>query len=86
MSNVTLEGIAALLKEELKPIHQTLQEHTETLARHSDILSEHTAALEILLKDKERRTDNNTVVSRRVERIEHWTQEVGQKVGIKLKL
>ena len=77
MSNVTLEGIAALLKEELEPIR-------ETLAEHSQILSQHTAALVEIAADVKTLLDHKTLTDHRLERIEHWAQEVGPKVGVRI--
>lgn len=79
MSQVTLEGIAALLKEELDPIKNTLTEHTQ-------ILSQHTTALVGIAADVKSLLDHKTMTDHRLERIEHWGQEVGQKVGVKLEL
>ena len=86
MSEVTLEGIAALLKVELEPIRETLDEHTRILSEHTEILSQHTAALDELLTDKKNRVNNEAIIAHRFERIEHWAQEVGPKVGVKLEL
>jgi len=79
MSKLTLESIAALLKEELGPIKQKLEEHSE-------ILSQHSAALVELSSDVKSLLDQRTVTEHRVERLEHWGKEVGQKVGVKLEL
>ena len=86
MSIVTLEGIAALLKVELEPIRETLDEHTRILSEHTEILSQHTAALDELLTDKKNRVNNEVIAAHRFDRLEHWGQEVGQKVGVKLQL
>ena len=78
MPNVTLEGIAALLKVELDPITKTLAENTKTLALH-------TAALETLLTEKKKRDDNKTVGDSRLEYLENWAKQVSQKLGINFK-
>jgi hypothetical protein len=79
MSDITLEGIASLLHEELKPILETQAEHTKILARHTDTLVTIASDVKDLL-------DQKTVTDHRLERIEHWAQAVGQKVGVKLEL
>ena len=86
MSKITLEGIAALLKVEFDPINTRLTAIEETLVEHTQILSQHTAALDELLTDKKNRVNNEAIIAHRFERIEHWAQEVGPKVGVKLQL
>ena len=78
MSNVTLEGISALLKTELNPIDKTLTEHTKTLALH-------TTALETLLTEKKNRDDNKTVDDGRLEYLEKWAKQVSQKFGVEFR-
>ena len=53
MSEITLEGISEVIREELKPIKRTLAEHTTTLADHGRILNSHTTALDGLANDVE---------------------------------
>ena len=79
MSNVTLEGIAALLKVELDPITATLAEHTKTLALH-------TSALETLLTEKKNRDDNKTVEDGRLEYLEKWAKQVSKNLVLSLAL
>lgn len=83
MSEVTIEAIAKLLKEEFKielgPIKATLAEHTK-------ILNIHTAALDQLLKEKKARDEEETVSAERFDRLEHWAVLAGKKLGIKLEL
>ena len=79
MSNVTLEGIAELLKQELGPIKTTLAEHTE-------LLNSHTTSLETLLSAKKTKDDENTVSVHRFKRLEDWAEQVGKQLGIKLEL
>ena len=86
MSNVTMEGIAALLKEELEPINTRLAAIEETLSEHTETLSQHTAALDLLLRERKNKSDNETVSAHRFERLEQWAQQVGLKLGIKLPL
>lgn len=78
MSDVTLEGIAALLKLELDPIRKTLAEHTKTLASH-------TAALEILLTEKKNRDEAKTVKDDRLDYLEKWAKQVSQKFGVEFR-
>lgn len=82
MSNVTLEGIANLLKSELKleldPIKEILAEHTKTLALH-------TTALETLLTEKKNRDDAKIVKDDRLDYLEKWAKQVSQKFGIEFK-
>ena len=79
MSNVTLEGIANLLKEELKPINIKLAAIEETV-------NNHTTVLDGLAKDVKKLLDDKTVSAARFDRLEHWAQLVGQKLDIKLEL
>ena len=76
MSKVTLEAIEQLFDQKMD----------EKFEPFRDILSHHTAALEQLLTERKNKEDNTTVAAHRVERLEHWAQDVGPKVGIKLEL
>lgn len=78
MSQVTLEGIAALLKVELDPIRKTLAENTKTLTQH-------TAALEQLLTEKKKRDDNKTVSTGRLDYLENWAKQVSRKLGVQFR-
>ena len=79
MSTVTLEGIAALLEHELRPINSRLTA-IET------VQAQHTSALVNISTDVKSLLDHKTLTDHRVERIEQWATEVGHKVGIKLNL
>jgi hypothetical protein len=79
MSNITLGAIAELLKTELKPIN-------ETLAQHTELLNKHTTMLDGLATDVKTLLDEKTITVHRFERLEHWAQQVGQELGIKLEL
>jgi hypothetical protein len=79
MSNVTMEGIASLLSEELKPINTRLDTIEKTLNHHTTILDG-------LAKDVKTLLDGKAITDHRFERLEHWAQQVGQKLGIKLEL
>lgn len=76
MSNVTLEGIASLLKVEVAPIKTTLDGNTKILVEHTKILSTHTAALDQLLTEKKNRDENKTVGDSRLDYIEKWAKQV----------
>ena len=86
MSNITLDGIAAVIREELKPIKKTLAEQGVILAEHSKILNTHTTALDMLLTKKKTKDEENIVSAERFKRFENWAQQVGLKLGIKLEL
>jgi hypothetical protein len=79
MSEISLEAIADLLKTEFKPIN-------ETLAQHTQLLNKHTAMLDGLAMDVKILLDEKIITAHRFERLEHWAQQVGQKLGIKLEL
>lgn len=86
MSNITLQNIADLFKEELRPVNTRLSSIELTLANHTKTLDSHTKALDILLTKKKIKDDENTVSSDRFSRLEKWAQLVGQKIGVKLEL
>ena len=52
----------------------------------SKILGTHTAALDTLLTRRKGKEDEKPVSADRFDRLEHWAQLVGQKLGIKLEL
>jgi hypothetical protein len=85
MSNLTLEGIAAVIKVELEPVKESLAENTKTLAEHTKTLSAHTQALDQLLTEKKNRDDNKTVHDDRLDYLEKWAKEVSQKFGIEFR-
>jgi hypothetical protein len=79
MSNVTLEGIASLLKEELKPINARLESIEATQAKHTTNLAN-------LATDVKKVLDEKTVSAKRFDRLEQWAQLVCEKLGIRLEL
>lgn len=85
MSNVTLESISAVIKSELEPVNTKLGAIEETLVEHTKTLAQHTAALEQLLMEKKNRDDNKTVGDGRMDYLEAWAKQVGQKLGIDFK-
>jgi hypothetical protein len=49
-------------------------------------LANHTTTLDGLAKDVKKLLDEKTVSVARFDRLEHWAQLVGEKVGLKLEL
>ncbi len=86
MPNITLEGIAGVIREELKPINETLAEQGATLTEHTKILNTHSSALTQLLIKKKNKDEEKLVSAERFDRLEHWARQVGLKLGIKLEL
>jgi hypothetical protein len=56
------------------------------LATVETTLASHTTTLDGLAKDVRKVLDEKTVSVARFDRLEHWAQLVGQKLGIKLEL
>lgn len=79
MSNVTLEAIAGLLAEELKPINTRLDAIELTLGRHTTMLDGIATDVKDLL-------DHKDVTNHRLERLEQWAEKAGTKIGLKLEL
>lgn len=79
MSQITMEAIEKLLDTKLEPINIKLAAIEETV-------SSHTAALANLACDVKKVLDEKTISANRFDRLEHWGQKVGEKVGIKLEL
>jgi len=79
MSNITLEGIATLLEQELKPLKTDIADIKKTQ-------NQHTTMLDGLAKDVKTLLDEKTITTHRFERLENWAQQVGLKLGIKLEL
>ena len=86
MANITIEGIASLLSEELKPINTRLNTIDTRLESIDKTLNQHTSALDQLLTAKKNIDDEQTVSVERFVRLEHWAQQVGKKLGIELEL
>ena len=86
MSNITLEGIAEVVKVELEPVKTELAEVKTIVTRHTEILDNHSAALEAMLKQKKNKEDEAAIAAHRFERQERWAQKVGENLGIKLEL
>ena len=83
MSEVTIEAIAKLLKEEFKI---ELDPIKTRLVAIEEVLATHTAALEQLLTEKKNKDEGKTISAERFDRLEHWAFQVGKKLGIKLEL
>ena len=79
MSDITLEGIAKVIQEELKPVNARLDAIETTLAQHTTALDNLATDVKTLLHEK-------TISAHRFERLEHWAQQVGEKIGIKLEV
>ena len=86
MANITLEGIANIIREELKPVNERLDKVESMLGTIETIQNQHTAALTQLLTEKKNKEEEKLVSAERVDRLEHWAQQVGLKLGIKLEL
>ena len=86
MANITLKGIAQVIKTELEPVNTKLEAIEETLAQHTKTLDTHTKALDTLLKSRKNKLDENAVAAERFTRLELWAKRVGQKIGVKLEL
>jgi hypothetical protein len=82
MSNITLEGIAAVVKVELAPVKETLAENTKTLTEHTKTLSSHTKALDTLLTERKNRDEKKIVEDGRLEYLEKWAKQVSRKLGV----
>lgn len=80
MPEVTLKAIEDLmdgmldkkLDEKLEPIKKTLNSHSESLA--------------LLLSERKNKEDNKIVDSHRLDRLEKWGKQVGNKVQVRLEL
>lgn len=86
MSNITLEGIAEVVKVELEPVKIELAEVKTIVTRHTEILDNHSAALEAMLKRKNNKEDEAAIAAHRLNVSEKWAQKVGENLGIKLEL
>ena len=65
---------------------EELAEIKTDLAGMKTTLASHTTSLDQLLTAKKNKADEKTVSADRFDRLEHWAQLVGQKLGIELKL
>ena len=59
-----------MLDKKLEPILKTQAQHTGQLVE--------------LASDVKRLLDNKTVTSHRLERLEHWAEKAGQRIGVKI--
>ena len=66
--------------------NEELQSINKALAQHTQLLNRHTTMLDSLGTDVKTLLDEKTLTVHRFERLEHWAQQVGQKLGIKLDL
>jgi hypothetical protein len=79
MSKLTLEAVAGLLTEELRPINTRLNAIEETLGKH-------TTMLDGLATDVKTVLERQTITDHRLERLEHWAEDAGTKIGVILEL
>ena len=80
MPEITLKAIEQLLDAKLD------EKLDAKLAPIQKTLNQHTTMLDGLAKDVKTLLDEKTITVHRFERLEHWAQQVGQKLGIKLDL
>ena len=50
------------------------------------ILNQHTTTLDAIAKDVPLLVDEKTIAAARLDRLEKWAQQVGEKIGVKLDL
>jgi DNA-binding transcriptional MerR regulator len=87
MAEVTLKAIKQLLDAKLdQKLDAKLEPITIKLAAIEETLSQHTTMLDGLAKDVKTLLDDKVITMHRFERLEHWAQQVGEKLGIKLEL
>jgi hypothetical protein len=65
---------------------ESVDELAKTVAQVQMTVNGHTSALDQILKKKQSKEDNRTVSVARFDRLEHWAQQVGKKLGITLEL
>jgi cob(I)alamin adenosyltransferase len=80
MSEITLEAIEQLLDVKLD------EKFDAKLAPIQKTLDDHTAALASLATDVKTLLQEKTVSAERFERLEHWAQQVGERLGTKLEI
>jgi hypothetical protein len=86
MANITLEGVAEVVKIELEPVNTSLVAIEEVLAQHTKTLDTHTRALDTLLKERKIKSDEKDVSVDRLTNLELWAKEASKKLGIKFDL
>lgn len=86
MPEITLEAIAEVIREELKPINAKVDSLDDRLSSVENTLNRHTTMLDGLAKDVKTLLDEKAITMHRFERLEHWAEQVGQQLGIKLEL
>jgi uncharacterized phage infection (PIP) family protein YhgE len=64
----------------------SVDELTKTAAKIEKTVSSHTTSLDQLLTAKKNKVDEKTIFAARFDRLEHWAQQVGQKLDIRLEL
>ncbi len=86
MAELTLKAIEDLLDTKLEPIDTKLSAIEETVTAHTATLASHTDTLDAVAKDIKVLLQAKVVTEYRLERMEHWAAQVGNKLGIKLEL
>ncbi len=86
MSNVTLEGIAEVIRIELEPIRTDIKAVQLELSDVHKIVNNQTTSLDTLLTEKKNRDDNKIVEVDRIGRLELWAKQVGNRLGITIEL
>jgi DNA repair ATPase RecN len=71
--------LAVNTSEDVKDIKARLASIEETVRSHS-------TQLDGIAKDVKTLLEEKTISSARLERLEHWAQQVGEKVGVRLDL
>jgi L-ascorbate metabolism protein UlaG (beta-lactamase superfamily) len=67
-------------------IEEIVADHTDVLNRHSELLHQHTDAFDSLSHASKALLEQKEVTEHRLERLEHWGEDVGEKVCIELRL
>jgi len=82
MSEITLGGIAEVIREELKPVNRRLDSVESRLASVESSVS----LLDGIAKDVKTLLDEKSISAARFDRLEKWARMVGEKIGVKLEL
>ena len=80
MAEITLKAIEDLLDLKLD------EKFDAKLAPVQKTLNQHTGVLDGIAKNVKTMMDEKTIAADRVGRLEHWAQQVGEQLGIRLEL
>ena len=90
---VTIEEIESLLDRKLEPVHVKLTAIEEIVGSHSEVLADHTVMhknnstmLDSIARDVKTLLDDSHVTATRLDRLEHWAEPVGKKLGMEIDL